>query len=400
MNFTPSWLSWPETQELIKAFSAHNEGLRFVGGAVRDALLQRPVTDVDAATPLTPNDVMALLSAADIQAIPTGINHGTITAVIGKKHFEITTLRKDVATDGRHAQVEYTDDWQEDAKRRDFTMNALYLSPAGQLTDYFGGAQDAKEGRVKFIGDAPARIREDYLRILRFFRFFAHYGKTTPDNEALKACAAAAAHIERLSAERIQHEMLKLLSAPKSYHAIEFMIEHGVFMPTFGVTLANAKILARLEEMTTAFAQNVSVAAKLLTLVANSEALAKRWKLSNELAEGMKILQMLHANISVSLSFPQQKKFIRRYGNDTFTQAVMLVWAEGDEMISKGHPYHAMLVLARQWQAPKFTVSGKDLQALGIEEGKRIGEILRELEEAWEAADYKTSKEELLARVK
>ena len=175
---------------------------------------KKSVQDVDAATTLLPQATMALLEKAGIRAIPTGIAHGTVTAVIDGKHIEITTLRRDVATDGRHAEVAFTDDWEEDASRRDFTLNALYLSPSGELFDYFGGQADAKAGHVRFIGDPAARIAEDYLRILRFFRFHAHYGKSAPDAIALKACAHAAGHIESLSGERIQHELLKLLAAP------------------------------------------------------------------------------------------------------------------------------------------------------------------------------------------
>ena len=201
---SPAWLEWPETQSLVRAFAAKNTELRFVGGAVRDALAGRATSDVDVATPALPEAVMELLAAANIQAIPTGIKHGTVTAVLDKKHFEITTLRKDVSTDGRHAEVAYTDDWKADAARRDFTMNALYLSPAGELFDYFEGEKDAMAGRVRFIGGADARIKEDYLRILRFFRFYAWMGKGEADADALAACAANAPKIATLSGERIR----------------------------------------------------------------------------------------------------------------------------------------------------------------------------------------------------
>ena len=176
-----AWLHWPQTKRLVAAFAPYPQTLRFVGGAVRDSLLGREVKDVDAATTLLPEAVMALLEKAKIAAIPTGIDHGTVTAVIDGKHFEITTLRKDLACDGRHADVAFTDNWRDDAQRRDFTMNAMYLSPEGELFDYFDGETDARAGKVRFIGDAGARIAEDYLRILRFFRFFAHYGVGAPD---------------------------------------------------------------------------------------------------------------------------------------------------------------------------------------------------------------------------
>lgn len=404
MTLSPHWFDTPPVKTLVAAFKEAGMPMRFVGGAVRDTVLGRPVHDIDVATPALPNDVMAMLADAGITAIPTGIAHGTVTAVIEKKHFEITTLRKDVTTDGRHAEVAYTDDWRQDAMRRDFTMNALYLSAGGELFDYVSGEADAKNGRVRFIGDAGARIREDYLRILRFFRFYAHYGKTAPDNEALAACAAQAAHIELLSAERVQHEMLKLLAAPKSYHAIGFMIERGVFVHVFGFALKAATALRRLEEMAIAFSQELSVAAKMLALAlptcAPIKAFARCWKLSHALSSQLGMLEALVKALSVNLSFPEQKKYIRIYGNAVFKEAVMLAWALESDMIDRAHPYHAMLILAGEWRPPEFPVSGKDLLALGIQEGKRVGEVLRSLEEVWEAGDYKATKEELLARAK
>lgn len=185
INPKPAWLEWQETKTLMKAFARQGDQIRFVGGCVRDAVLKLSAQDVDLATGLKPEAVMGQLKAAGISAIPTGIKHGTVTAVINRRHFEITTLRRDVATDGRHAQVAFTNSWQEDAARRDFTMNALYLSFDGELVDFYSGVEDARAGRVLFIGDADARVQEDYLRILRFFRFFAHYG--APPGE--RACA-------------------------------------------------------------------------------------------------------------------------------------------------------------------------------------------------------------------
>jgi poly(A) polymerase len=190
-----SWRHWPETQKLVTAFSSYPHAVRFVGGAVRDTLLDRLVQDIDVATTLLPEATMSVLQQAGIHVVPTGIQHGTVTAVIDGRHFEITTLRKDVACDGRHAEVAFTDNWQEDASRRDFTMNAMYMSTEGELFDYFSGQEDAKAGRVRFIGDANTRISEDYLRILRFFRFYAHYGREAPNYEALVACAANVSHL-------------------------------------------------------------------------------------------------------------------------------------------------------------------------------------------------------------
>ena len=232
MKLSPNWLHSPQTQKLLAAFSG--EGIRFVGGAVRDCVLGIEAADLDLATTLLPLQVIDLLEKSDISNYPTGLAHGTITAIIDGKSFEITTLRRDASCDGRHAEVEFGTDWEEDARRRDFTMNAIYMSASGELFDYFGGFQDAMAGRVRFIGDAKQRIQEDYLRILRFFRFFAVYGKGTPNAYALNACTEFASHINTLSGERIQAEMLKLLAAPSPFYALELMQKTGVFVQVFG----------------------------------------------------------------------------------------------------------------------------------------------------------------------
>jgi poly(A) polymerase len=228
------WMTAPETVAVMAALSAAGGEARFVGGCVRDALVGRKVRDVDIATHEPPERVLNLLARAGIKAIPTGIKHGTVTAVIGARHFEITTLRRDVETYGRHAKVEYTDDWQADAARRDFTMNALFCGADGSIYDPFGGAADLRAQRVRFVGDPEARIREDVLRLLRFFRFHAHYGKPPPDAAALAACRSLAHLLPTLSGERICAETLKLLSAPEPADVIDLMGEAGVlanFLP-------------------------------------------------------------------------------------------------------------------------------------------------------------------------
>ena len=228
------WMTAPETVAVMAALSAAAGEARFVGGCVRDALLGRKVRDVDIATHEPPERVMNLLKRAGIKAIPTGIKHGTVTAVTGAKHFEITTLRRDVETYGRHAKVEYTDDWQADAARRDFTMNALFCGADGTIYDPFGGLADLRAQRVRFVGDPETRIREDVLRLLRFFRFHAHYGKPPPDAAALAACRSLAPLLPTLSGERICAETLKLLSAPQPADVIDLMGETGVrahFLP-------------------------------------------------------------------------------------------------------------------------------------------------------------------------
>src|SRR5580693_418940 len=207
------WMSAPATVRVLDALTKDGGDARFVGGVVRNAILRAEIADIDIATPLVPEDVVRRLEAAGIKAVPTGIDHGTITAIADGKSFEVTTLRRDVETDGRHAVIAFSKDWKEDAARRDFTMNALYAVRDGEVFDYFGGVEDAKAGHVRFVGDATARIREDYLRILRLFRFHAWYGKGEIDAQTLRAAAAEKAGIAKLSGERIQNEMLKLIAA-------------------------------------------------------------------------------------------------------------------------------------------------------------------------------------------
>ena len=393
-SLDPGWRHWPQTQALVDAFGAGQ--LRFVGGAVRDALLGRPVTDVDAATPLPPQQVMALLEKAGIKAIPTGLAHGTVTAVIGKKHFEITTLRRDIKTDGRHAEVAFTNDWKEDAQRRDFTMNALYLSPEGELFDYGSGQEDAAHGRVRFIGDASARIKEDYLRILRFFRFHAHYGIGKPDDEALAACRAHAGGIAGLSAERVAHEMLNLIVAKHAHLSLALMKECGIHP---GVTLHTQR-LAALEAVETAVFATPSPLRRLAALVALIEidAVCKAWRLSGDVKKQLRILLASLPPKGKKLSLAEQKALLRQIGAPAFMDVAMLMAAQnGAGDVS---PCTAMIELAHGWIPPEFPLSGEDLKKRGMKEGKAMGQELARLEALWEQSDYMLSKDELMVKFK
>jgi poly(A) polymerase len=390
---------------LINAFAESGAPMRFVGGSVRDALLGKAVKDVDVATSLVPDDVIKLLTKAGIKSIPTGIDHGTVTAVIDKKHFEITTLRKDVSTDGRWAEVAYTDDWKEDASRRDFTMNALYLSPQGEVFDYFGGAEDAKAGRVRFIGSAEKRIREDYLRILRFFRFHAWYGKSEPNREALAACRNEAANMAKLSGERIQQEMLKLLAAPHCHLTISLMQEYDVLPSLLGLNLRDTGMLSRFDKLQET--ESFPPALKLMGFMMSSDfpadaaldRLHEKLKLSKANTEILHRAFLHYDEIHPDLALAVQKKLIRRLKADHFRHVILTAWAHGNDFIAANHPYMNMLKLATEWQQPIFPVTGDDLIALGIKPGKGMGELLEGLDHLWEESDYKLSKAELLKRV-
>ncbi len=408
MRLNPDWLSWPEIRRLAAAFAAAKTELRFVGGAVRDALLSRPVQDIDAATPRHPEAVMALLEKAGLQAVPTGLKHGTVTAVVDSRIIEITTLRKDIATYGRHADVAYTDDWKEDAARRDFTMNALYLTPDGELFDYFTGAEDAKAGHVRFIGDAAQRIAEDYLRILRFFRFYAWYGKPPADAAALAACAAQAAQVDVLSGERLQHELLKMLAAPDPSQALELMQQADVPSHALGFIVDPSPVMPRFIAIEKVAGMTIPAAVKLsvfllsarLALTEALNILCARLKLSNRDARTLQAIVEHRQHIHPGIREPRQKAWIRRLGASDFIHIVCVNWAQQERVIEADHPYHAMLKLALSWTPPTFPITGNDLIAIGMQPGKEMGDMLKVLEEQWEAGGYAENKQQLLARVK
>ena len=240
------WMTAPGTRAVLAALSAEGAAPRFVGGCVRDAVLGRPVKDIDIATPDPPERVLALIERAGLKAVPTGLAHGTVTAMSRGRPFEVTSLRIDVETYGRHAKVAFTDDWQADAARRDLTINALSCAPDGRIFDYFGGLEDLRAGRVRFVGDPRERIREDYLRLLRFFRFHAHYGRGTPDPEGLAAAGELAPEGAGLSGERVRAELLRILAAPDPVPVLDLMAARGVlgvFLPEAARTAALAAAL-------------------------------------------------------------------------------------------------------------------------------------------------------------
>lgn len=387
----PDWLGWPEIKLLAKAFATQQAELRFVGGCVRDSVLGRAVSDIDMATSLPPQQVMEIGEAAGIKMMPTGLKHGTVTAVVDGRQIEITTLRRDAACDGRHAEVEFTGSWEEDARRRDFTMNALYLSFTGELFDYTNGQADAKAGQVRFIGAADERISEDYLRILRFFRFFAHYGKVPADKEALAACRLGKAALAQLSGERIQQEMLKLLAAENPIPALALMEETGVLaMLLKAARLQPLTSLLALEKQTDVIALPPT---RLATLFAANEieATAGRWKLSNAMRQ--ELLRLHGQEIKMDMPEAGQKKILRSEGRAAFEQSVLFSWARS------GGDYAPMLELAQNWLTPEFPITGDDLKKLGFEEGKPLGIALKTLEEQWERSDYSLSREALLKAV-
>lgn len=380
------WMRRDDLAALIAALGP--EQCRYVGGAVRDTLLGFEARDIDLATMLLPETVMRLLEAADIRAIPTGIAHGTVTAVLPGGNVEITTLRRDVATDGRRATVAFSEDWREDAARRDFTINALYAHPETRaISDYFGGLDDLARRRVRFIGDAETRIREDHLRILRYFRFDTRFGSAPPDPEANAACAALAPMLKGLSRERIAWELLSLLSLPDPAATVERMRDLGVWtevLPETGpAELAALRTLIEAERRGGVDADPVRRLAALLPAdPAMAEGAASRLRLSN--AQRRRIATAAGRRPEDAR---QPRMLAYRLGIEGARDRLLLLGADID-------------ALAR-WAVPKMPLGGADVIAAGVCAGPKVARTLQEVERRWIAESFPGEQRvrELLAEV-
>jgi len=393
------WLKRGETSAVFAALSASGIDTRVVGGAVRNALLGLPVIEaVDLATTAEPERVMALAEEAGLKAVPTGIDHGTVTVIADGLPFEVTTLRRDVETFGRHAKVAYTTSWEEDAKRRDFTLNALYADRDGKVFDPLGGYDDLAAGRVRFIGDAEARIKEDFLRILRFFRFHAYYGKGDMDAAGLKAAVKLRAGLEQLSAERVAGELRRILVAPQAARAVDALYDYGLLTGVLG----GVPRLGRFERLVAIGAANALAPDASLRLAAlavfveeDVARLAERLRLSN--AE--QAVLALAAEKGLVAGLPEEtaaKSALYRLG-PSYRSALLLAWLDSDA--SPDDPeWRKALALPVRWQAPSFPIGGNDVMTLGELKGPEIGELLKVLEQDWIASGFALGRDELLAR--
>jgi poly(A) polymerase len=369
----PAWVSTPGGAAVLAALDAGDGTTRLVGGAVRDALLGQVSADIDLATRLTPQDVMARVAAAGLKAVPTGLAHGTVTVVAPGLRVEVTTLRRDVATDGRHAEVAFTDDWREDASRRDFTINALYATlPGGEISDFFGGLDDLRARRVRFIGEPLQRIAEDHLRVLRFFRFSARFAERI-DAEGLAACTARANDLMALSRERIAGELRGLLGVPDPVSIMGLMVGQGILRPVLP-EITGVDTLAR------------TVAAEAATGVAPDwrRRLAALLPADAGVADG--IGRRLH------LSNADRLRIAAAVVPHDGGLPLVAAWKDGAEavadrlLIAGDRGPDAAAVLA--WARPKLPVSGRDLLARGVEPGPRVAALLGEFERAWVAAGF------------
>jgi poly(A) polymerase len=394
-----AWMVAPETVKVMEALHSRGGQARFVGGCVRNALVNRRVIDIDIATPLVPDDVMDRLKEHKIKNIPTGFKHGTVTAVVDNKAFEITTLRKDMRGYGRHADVLFTDDWRTDASRRDFTINALYATMEGEIFDYFGGIEDLRRGKVVFVGDPETRIREDILRILRFFRFFAHFGQGAADPAALRACSHLANKIPTLSVERIRQETFKLLEADKCAEVWQLMLENGVatyFIPE----ATNTAALKKLTTLEYIYHDGGTPLRRLAALLNTTEDgalhIVKGLKLSNAQSDQLVTLFRIQETLKMDMSEKTLRQIIYRIGNDMARSLLLLGAARSGE---EGNLFD-LYGIATSFRPPRFPLIGEDVIALGYKQGPEIGRILGEVEKWWINEDFRPGRSESLKKLK
>lgn len=378
------WRHAAGLKKLVALLEDSHGGPRFVGGAVRDTLLGLPVSDVDIATALLPQTVIDRLEAGGIKAVSTGFDHGTITAVVDGKSYEITTLRRDVSTDGRRATVAFATDWREDAARRDFTINALYADPeTGEVFDYFGGLADLENGCVRFIGDATQRIAEDFLRILRYFRFLARFGSGPVDAEAVNACAQGAHGLTALSRERIAQELARLLSLKSPDASVGLMIQYGIFAPFLPELCSDAHDrLQRLVQREQLFNHPLSLPARFLSLLVPDafavDKVAARLKLSNKMRENL--ASRSNAGMPTEANI---RAIAYRFDNATARDVAML-FANDDSL-------PRCLERLEDWKSPIMQIKGGDLIKMGLPSGPIVTKTVLEIEAAWIAEGFPAS---------
>jgi poly(A) polymerase len=389
----------PETGAVVAALTAEGAAVRFVGGCVRDAMAGRPVRDIDIATPEPPEVILRLLGAAGLRAIPTGIEHGTVTALSDGRHFEITTLRVDVETDGRRATVAFTDDWIADAARRDLTVNALSCAPDGELFDPFGGAADLAAGRIRFVGDAAQRIREDVLRLLRFFRFYAEFGRPPPDAEGLAACRASADLLPTLSGERVQAELFKLLATDGAPDVLALMAGEGVLVHVLGEA-SDFRRLRGLIAVEAAVAADSRPVRRLAALLDTGEdgirALSDRLRLSGKDRDYLLDTCRLGAEFAPIGEPAVRRQWFYRHGADTYRELLLLY--EAAEPATRTD-LDAQLAAIAAWRRPAFPLTGDDVMALGVAAGPAVGDLLRRVETWWMDGDFSADRAACLVRL-
>jgi len=386
------WLKARDVQKVLAALG----NARIAGGAVRNALLGEPVTEIDIATALSPEKVMEIGEKSGFGVHPTGLAHGTVTLTLDKRPFEVTTLRHDVETDGRRAKVAFTDDWAADAMRRDFTMNALYCDAEGNILDFVDGYADIRKKRVRFVGTPSARIREDYLRILRFFRFHARYGTGAPDKAGLAAVTRLRKGLSQLSAERIRQELFKLLVAPRAVQTLQIMQKQGI-LRVISPLLRDVSGLKRMAAIDEKNKLAPDPLLRLQLLSGDARPLADALRMTRKELSRLDALGK-HMPPTPELRVQERRAILHAMGEECWRDSVRIAWARSKSPLSD-KTWRDLLRLPDKWQAPVFPVKGADLVAAGIAPGPEVGRVLRDLEDWWVAAGFKPGKDELIARL-
>jgi poly(A) polymerase len=386
-----AWLASGGLPRLLAVLDCEGEEARVVGGAVRNALLDMPIAEIDVATTAVPDEVVKRVTAAGFKPVPTGIEHGTVTVVIDKHPFEVTTLRKDVETYGRHAKVEFGRDWKADAERRDFTINALSATRDGSVYDYVGGLDDLGQRRVRFIGDPAKRIAEDYLRILRFFRFHAAYGTSDhPDAAGLTACIAGRDGLDQLSRERVRMEMLKLVVAPHAVPTLISMTDAGLLLRVLGGVsyLASFENMAKVEAAIGAEPNAVRrLGALAVAIPEDAERLWQKLRLANNEHERLASMGEGWGRISPLYGEKAAKALLYRLRPQQFTDRVLLGWARSAASAHDAE-WRALATLPQRWTAPVFPLKAADFMKRGVAPGPALGAAIAAAEQAWIAAGF------------
>jgi poly(A) polymerase len=384
------WLRQGPLARLLGVLDRDGEEARVVGGAVRNALLALPPGDIDVATTALPDEVIRRAEGAGFKPVPTGLPHGTVTVVVEGRPFEVTTLREDVETFGRHATVRFGRDWKRDAARRDFTINAFSLTPDGTVHDSVGGLPDLQARRVRFIGDAATRIAEDYLRILRFFRFHATYAEGAPDAAGLHAAILARAGLEQLSRERVRMELIKLLAAPRAAATLAVMAETGILGAVLGGVPQLASFV-RMSAIEMAMGLPADAVRRLgalnVLIVEDAERLSSRLRLSNAEHERLAAMGTDWWRVSPAMDEAAARALIYRIGPDAFAERALLAWARS-EASADDAAWRDLATLPQRWTAPAFPLKAADFIARGVGKGPALGRALANAEEAWIAAGF------------
>lgn len=392
-----AWLEDGPVARLFEMLDCDGEEARAVGGAVRDALIGRPVGEIDIATTALPEEVVRRAARANIRSVPTGIDHGTVTLIVGGHPFEVTTLREDVETFGRKAKVAFGRNWRHDAQRRDFTINALSASRDGKIHDYVGGLADLEARRIRFIGDAATRIAEDYLRIMRFFRFHAAFGEGPPDAIALAACIAAREGLDTLSRERVRMELLKLLSARRAPQAASVMADAGLLTPILGgVPLVSS--LARMAEIERGLDLAPDALRRLGALAVfvteDAERLFERLRLSKAEHQRLVLMSAGWWRIGRAMQTRQSRALVYRLGASGYVDRTLLAWSRSQDAADDAS-WQALARFPQAWKPARFPLAAADLVAQGVVKGPALGAALRRAEEAWIAADFPADESEI-----